>query len=220
MTPPKRSIISPVSDDDEMRKRIQLSPSPEVDLSSPEFDDCAPPSPIDSTTGYHGGSGIFPRDRTASPIERKGALSSTPMEGDEQEFTQSAIQLKQRSVSREYEEQIRQKRAREQEEQEGQKHEEGKESEDAAALLGYAEPPLDGSLNSFNNVDASIISDYARIKREQGVDEAGKQQEDHAMTNQSPHADVAHFGSWAGDLQSPESIELDELDDLLGAGFE
>ena len=32
--------------------------------------------------------------------------------------------------------------------------------------------------------------------------------------------DVTSFRSWAGDLQSPESIGLHELDDLLGDGFE
>ncbi|KAF8420656.1 hypothetical protein EV426DRAFT_239347 [Tirmania nivea] len=224
VTPLKRSVISPVSDDDEMRRRVQLSPSPEVDLSSPEFDDDnGPPSPIDSV--YHNSS-IFPRDKTVTPIGRKGTLSHTPMEGDEQEFTQSAIQLKQRSVSREYEEQRRQRRAREQaEEKDEEKHEEGRECEDAAALLGYAEAH-NGAL------DAGIQSDYhhPRIKKEDEqtagngsatVDSVG-QSEEHTTSQDATitHVDVVHFRSWVGDLQSPESIELAELDDLLGAEFE
>ena len=226
MTPLRRSVISPVSDDEEMRRRVQLSPSPEVDLSSPEFDDDnSPPSPIDSV--YHNSS-IFPRDKTVTPIGRKGTLSHTPMEGDEQEFTQSAIQLKQRSVSREYEEQRRQKRAREQEEKDEEKYEEGRESEDAAALLGYAE----ASVTDNGALDAGIQSDYhhPRIKKEDeqmpgsssaAVDDAG-QREEHTASQDATvtHVDAAHFRSWVGDLQSPESIELDELDDLLGAGFE
>ncbi|KAF8434659.1 hypothetical protein BGX38DRAFT_156038 [Terfezia claveryi] len=232
VTPLKRSVISPVSDDEEMRRRVQLSPSPEVDLSSPEFDDDnGPPSPIASV--YHNSS-IFPRGKTVTGIGRKGTLSHTPMEGDEQEFTRSAIQLKQRSVSREYEEQRRQKRAREQaEERDEEKHEEGRESEDAAALLGYAEAPVadNGAL------DAGIQSDYhhPRIKKEDeqaagsgsaavdgaavdGTGEIGEQKtsQDTSVT----HVDAAHFRSLVGDLQSPESIELDELDDLLGAEFE
>lgn len=227
MTPLRRSVISPVSDDEEMRRRVQLSPSPEVDLSSPEFDDDnGPPSPIDSV--YHNSS-IFPRDKTVTPIGRKGTLSHTPMEGDEQEFTQSAIQLKQRSVSREYEEQRRQKRAREQAEEKGkEKHEEGMESEDAAALLGYAEAPVADS----SALDAGIQSDYhhPRIKKENeqtagsgsaAVDGAG-QSEEHTASQDATvtHVDATQFRSWVGDLQSPESIELDELDDLLGAEFE
>ena len=227
MTSPKRSVISPVSDHEEMRRRVQLSPSPEVDLSSPELDeDNGPPSPIGSV--YHNSS-IFPRDKTVAPIGRKGALSHTPMEGDEQEFTQSAIQLKQRSVSREYEEQRRQKRAREQaEEKEEEKHEEGRESEDAAALLGYAEAPVadNGAL------DVGIQSDYhhPRIKKEDEQVAGGGsaavvgtgRREEHTTSQDATitHTDAANFRSWVGDLQSPESIELDELDDLLGAEFE
>lgn len=227
VTPPKRSVISPVSDDEEMRRRVQLSPSPEVDLSSPEFDDDnSPLSPVDST---YPNSSIFPRDRTVTPIGRKGALSHTPMEGDEQEFTQSAIQLIQRSVSREFEEQRRQKRAREQEESEEEKHEEGKETEDAAALLGYADGPM------INNaaLDAGIQNEYHHHSRIKKVDEkvdghdatpgdiAGdKIEQPLVLDTVGGHVDAANFRSWAGDLQSPESIELDELDDLLGAEFE
>lgn len=229
ITPPKRSVISPVSDDEEMRRRVQMSPSPEVDLSSPEFEDeNSPPSPIDSP--YHS-SLIFPRDKTVTPMGRKNILSHTPMEGDEREFTQSAIQLKQRSVSREFEEQRRQKRAREEEaeKEEEEKHEEGKESEDAAALLGYAEAPVIDNAA----IDAGIQSDYhhhPKIKKE------GEEKDSHdAVTGNETcnedaqviipdgagtHVDIAHFRSWTGDLQSPESIELDELDDLLGAEFE
>jgi len=223
VAPLKCSVISPVSDDEGIRRRVQLSPSPEVDLSSPEFDDDNDPSsPINSV--YHNNS-IFPRGRAVAPTGRKGALSHTPMEGDEQEFTQSAIQLKQRSVSREYEEQRRQKRAREQAEENEEKHEEGRESEDAAALLGYAEAPVADS----GALDTGIQSSYhhPRIKKEDeqtagsgSTAEGGTGQREEHTISQGAHVDATHFRSWAGDLQSPESIELDELDDLLGAEFE
>ncbi|KAI5811623.1 hypothetical protein DFH27DRAFT_475132 [Peziza echinospora] len=245
---PRRSVISPVSDDEEMRRRVQLSPSPEVDLSSPDFDDDAcPPSPIESITGYHGHRGILARDRPVNSINPKTALTDTPLEGDEQEFTESAIQLKQRSVSREFEEQRRQKSAKEQEEKEV-KHEEGTECEDAAALLGYAHPPteVDGSMNSFASPivllrEASAGHDRVDdgncgkiIKQEpQEDDDAMNNDPEHEMMAKSPtpaaatnnttatttatthNIDTVPFRSWAGDMQSPESIELDELDNLL-----
>ena len=224
VAPLQRSVISPVSDDEEMRKRIQLSPSPEVDLSSPEFDDeNDPPSPIHST--YNSCAGIFPRDKTISPIDRKGGLSSTPMEGDEQEFTQSAIQLKQRAVSNELEEHRRLKRAKEQEEEKEERYEEGKESDDAAALLGYAEAPIVSSV-MIRDAGAQIVYQAPTKKDPDDHDNASGEtdsKEGHTfLTNDvNTHAvDVAHFRSWAGELQSPESIELDELDDLLGASFE
>lgn len=223
VTPPQRSVISPISDDEEMRKRIQLSPSPEVDLSSPEFDDeNDPPIPIHST--YNSCAGIFPRDKTISPIDRKGGLSSTPMEGDEQEFTQSAIQLKQRAASNELEEHRRLKRAREQEEKE-ERYEEGKESDDAASLLGYAEASIVSSA-MIRDAGAQIGYQAPTNKDPNGLDNASDEtgsKEGHIFLTSDANThtvDVAHFRSWAGELQSPESIELDELDDLLGTIFE
>lgn len=226
---PKRSIVSPVSDDEEMRRRVQLSPSPEVDLSSPEFDDdiSGPPSPNDSL------SGLLSRDRTMSPSAQKHALSSPTLEGDEQEFTQSAIQLKQRSVSREVEEHRRQKRARELAEKD-EKHEEGKESEDAAALLGFNESPVESSsqhsLSTNPLVRQSDAQDkFAQIKKEATAEDtslppcAPVNTEQLVAPTETAKVDWEHsdnsFRSWGADVQSPENVDLDELDDLLGAEF-
>ncbi|KAK5652788.1 hypothetical protein OQA88_9644 [Cercophora sp. LCS_1] len=97
-----RTIISPAlssaassSEDADMERRRELSPSPEVDLSSPEFDDmdddvAMPTTPIGSLSlrGFGMQRGI-PGRRAASP----------PLEKDEKEFTQTADGLQKRKLS-------------------------------------------------------------------------------------------------------------------------
>ncbi|KAK3682504.1 hypothetical protein B0T22DRAFT_286081 [Podospora appendiculata] len=109
-----RTIISPSlssaasnSEDTDMERRRELSPSPEVDLSSPELDEmdddiAMPTTPIGSLSirGYGltgsqlnhslGGTGMPGRNhRAASP----------PLEKDEKEFTQTADGLQKRKLS-------------------------------------------------------------------------------------------------------------------------
>ncbi|KAK4643412.1 hypothetical protein QC761_408410 [Podospora bellae-mahoneyi] len=108
-----RTIISPSlssgasnsedADSDAIRRR-ELSPSPEVDLSSPEFDDMddeMPSTPIGSYSlpGFclpptsrfiaHHGNGRSSSRRAASP----------PLEKDEKEFTQTATGLQKRKLN-------------------------------------------------------------------------------------------------------------------------
>ncbi|KAH8847638.1 hypothetical protein MCOR27_008413 [Pyricularia oryzae] len=97
---PPRAIITPslssgtsASEDaeDNMRRR-QLSPSPEIDLSSPEFDDFddeLPSTPLGSLS-----SRMPPRMHHHSSRHHRGA--SPPLEKDEKEFTQTANVLQQR----------------------------------------------------------------------------------------------------------------------------
>jgi hypothetical protein len=86
-------VVSPAlseDDDRESRRRVEPSPSPEVDLSSHNLDhDTGPPSPACSS-----------RERPG-PLAQKSSLSSPPLEGDEREFSQSAIYIGRRSSSRE-----------------------------------------------------------------------------------------------------------------------
>jgi hypothetical protein len=96
---PQRTIISPSlsstasrSDEADAERRRQLSPSPEVDLSSPEFDDmeddgiAAPPTPSGSFTGR-----LMHADAAnASNLARNHRATSPPLEKDEKEFTQTA----------------------------------------------------------------------------------------------------------------------------------
>lgn len=92
-----RAIISPSissaasrSDEADAERRRELSPSPEVDLSSPEFDDddmATPPTPTGSFSGRKG------------PLPRNNRASSPPLEKDEKEFTQTARGMQKRKLS-------------------------------------------------------------------------------------------------------------------------
>lgn len=102
---PQRAIISPSvssdasrsDDDDENDRRRDLSPSPEVDLSSPELDDgdddvVMPTTPTSS----------LPASTRPSFATRGGLRSaSPPLEKDEREFTQTADGLQKRKLSSE-----------------------------------------------------------------------------------------------------------------------
>lgn len=92
-----RAIISPSlssaasrTDEADAERRRELSPSPEVDLSSTEFDDddlVTPPTP---TGSFSGRKEMQPRNhRAASP----------PLEKDEKEFTQTARGMQKRKLS-------------------------------------------------------------------------------------------------------------------------
>lgn len=79
-----------------MRRR-ELSPSPEVDLSAPEFDDMddddvpMPGTPIGSYPGRHGS--------VLAMAVQSGRANSPPLEKDEKEFTQTADGLQKRKLS-------------------------------------------------------------------------------------------------------------------------
>ncbi len=107
-----RAIISPslssaasASEDTDLERRRELSPSPEVDLSSPEFDDMdddipMPSTPIGSLSlrsfGHHRGAS---RLSHGGSVARANRASSPPLEKDEKEFTQTADGLQKRKLS-------------------------------------------------------------------------------------------------------------------------
>ncbi|KAI5917354.1 hypothetical protein F4810DRAFT_696750 [Camillea tinctor] len=98
----QRSIITPslsssasTSEDTDNERRRELSLSPEVDLSSPEFDDMdedvpMPATPMGSVSG---------RQRGVSNIPRNHRGDEPPLEKDEKEFTQTADGLQKRKAS-------------------------------------------------------------------------------------------------------------------------
>jgi hypothetical protein len=89
------SLSSASIDQDEedglVRERARLSPSPEVDLSSPEFgEDHA------DMDGRGSGSGSFSDHRQHRLLHNHRA-ASPPLEGDEREFTQTASSVRERA---------------------------------------------------------------------------------------------------------------------------
>lgn len=96
-----RAIITPsatsASEDADEERRRELSPSPEVDLSSPEFDDMddddvpMPGTPIGSFSGRH--------TSVLAIAAQNHRAASPPLEKDEKEFTQTADGLQKRKLS-------------------------------------------------------------------------------------------------------------------------
>ncbi|KAK2599602.1 hypothetical protein N8I77_011342 [Diaporthe amygdali] len=95
-----RTLVTPsatsASEDADDERRRELSPSPEVDLSSPEFDDVDDDMPMPATpVGSFSGR---PIPTLALPVQtQRGA--SPPLEKDEKEFTQTADGLQKRKLS-------------------------------------------------------------------------------------------------------------------------
>ncbi|KAI1777190.1 hypothetical protein F4818DRAFT_409490 [Hypoxylon cercidicola] len=97
-----RAIITPslsssgsTSEDADCDRRRELSMSPEVDLSSPEFEDMEddipmPGTPMGSVSGRH---------RSLTDISRNTRAEEPPLEKDEKEFTQTADGLQKRKAS-------------------------------------------------------------------------------------------------------------------------
>ncbi|KAL1839390.1 hypothetical protein VTJ49DRAFT_1592 [Mycothermus thermophilus] len=100
-SPSPSSDESNSADESDLERRRELSPSPEVDLSSPEFDDMdddfgMPSTPIGSFSmrGFY-----MPPRLIHSGSGRHGRGGSPPLEKDEKEFTQTADGLQKRKLS-------------------------------------------------------------------------------------------------------------------------
>ncbi|KAJ0340601.1 hypothetical protein COL922a_003195 [Colletotrichum nupharicola] len=92
--PTVQHVASGSEDGDDMDlRRRELSPSPEVDLSSPEFDDADDDFAMPSTP-----VGSLP---TSLRYARSHRSASPPLEKDEREFTQTADVLQKRKLARE-----------------------------------------------------------------------------------------------------------------------
>ncbi|KAK0640959.1 hypothetical protein B0T16DRAFT_204962 [Cercophora newfieldiana] len=104
ISPSLSSATSGSEDADPEDRRRELSPSPEVDLSSPEFDDmdddiAMPTTPIGSLSLR--GFGMTPGHISygAGMPGRNHRGASPPLEKDEKEFTQTADGLQKRKLS-------------------------------------------------------------------------------------------------------------------------
>ncbi|KXJ89740.1 hypothetical protein Micbo1qcDRAFT_10479 [Microdochium bolleyi] len=94
VTPSLASSIS-TTEETEADRRRELSMSPEVDLSSPEFDDMdddvpVPGTPMGSVSG---------RQRPVHNVARAHKADEPPLEKDEKEFTQTADGLQKRRLT-------------------------------------------------------------------------------------------------------------------------
>ncbi|GAD94703.1 hypothetical protein ANI_1_556144 [Paecilomyces variotii No. 5] len=163
--------ISSLDQDEEDALARQRSPSPEVDLSSPEFED----ENMDMT-GHHtaGGSGVpangFSDRRSQHRLAHNHRAASPPLEGDEREFTQTASSVRERTSE---------ERAQRQDSAKGTPQPSEAASELTSALARFSGSPMDEdplSSTSDSAVPEDQYSDYfSQIDSraaEQDLDEA------------------------------------------------
>lgn len=210
---PQRSIISPSlsgaessesrtdsqEDEQDAVRRRELSPSPEVDLSSPEFDDApcdddgsvAPPTPSGSF------SGRLVRGGSAQSNSRRGA--SPPLEKDEREFTLTARGMQRRKMNGRL------------------------PSSDSPAQLGEPskaskERDLDGDLfmdsrHSHLNAAQGLVSSPAMKPTMLPLMQTGSALGKRNWGDMSEEVWIRESEDW--DSRSPEMVGLEELDGML-----
>ncbi|KAK8034655.1 hypothetical protein PG993_009650 [Apiospora rasikravindrae] len=97
---PSLSSSSSTSEDAESAdadRRRELSLSPEIDLSSPEFDDMEDDMPMPGTP--MGSVSMSQRHRPMTSMSRNSKIDEPPLEKDEKEFTETADGLQKRKLS-------------------------------------------------------------------------------------------------------------------------
>ncbi|OGE53401.1 hypothetical protein PENARI_c008G08875 [Penicillium arizonense] len=85
--------VSSLEDEEDAMVR-QRSPSPEVDLSSPDFGEDVD---LNSPASHAGSSDHFPDASNLSRLMHSNRAASPPLEGDEKEFTQTASAVRERA---------------------------------------------------------------------------------------------------------------------------
>lgn len=244
-----RRIISPSlssaadeEDAKDMRKRTQMSPSPEVDLSSPELDEDEPVSDVSSSFSHRGS---LPRDHppTSTNLSHNRRADSPPLEREERDFKQTANALQElrrtsqdsamASKSPEIEDNDSIAMSVEIEPEETEESIALRNSADAAAL--FAEHALSASVSTIYDFSSPMLKPFDRSHMPQ-VDiktagpgmmlasawhaSSGKQDISSDVMVAERRADVAEamdaWNPWVdGELMSPENIELDELECLF-----
>jgi hypothetical protein len=181
-----------------------MSPSPEIDLSSPELEDNdSPMSASDSFSNILSHTSTHDSSRTSLTHGR----ASPPLEGDEREFTQTASSLQQRRKSESLEikaEDLPESKPETTDEPmtEADESEARRNKEAADVLFGEADRHLLVPRVSFMESSPML-----------------KPQMDHEMTLPlSKHTemnDVRAGEDFAESTFTCETVELDELDDLF-----
>ena len=227
------SLSNPSVDDDqenaEDRRRAALSPSPEVDLSAHELDAAVaevnftnPPTPAASFSGRSSlaRDGSSANSPDVVSLSHNHRAASPPLEGDEKEFTQTASNMRMRGMS--LDGSVRPSLEGSNPEQENvidmqideTEEEKAKRNSEAAAYLFGAHP---GQIQIAN---PSILSSpllkpgpaQATVEKEIKVEDSAD------VEMEEPFSVLGDRGFGLGwDTREPESIGLEELDDLFGA---
>lgn len=234
---PANRIISPslssasVSEDGPhpVRERHELSPSPEVDLSSAEFEKENGPALHTPGTSFSGRNSL-PRDRPSYTMQRR---SSPPLETEERDFKQTATALHEQAQARRASSQDV-TMAQDGSQPSDQSHDH--DPENVSMSIEPADSDQHATAELFNlripgaqqmefssplmkpQPDSASAPSSARKDMSGPARHDGGMQ-DHAMLDWSAEVGhPAHDASFSVDnLQCPEDIELDELDVMFDA---
>jgi hypothetical protein len=208
---PQRTIISPSlssaasrSDEADTERRRELSPSPEVDLSSHDFEEVedndlvAPLTP----TGSFSGRPSSQEPLRSSALSRNHRANSPPIEREENEFQQMVQGLQRRQLSQDIDAQM----------------------QDSIAQPSSALPEAEYTMSKHMDIDSDLFGDNGKGHGAGHAvfvsSPAMKPLMVSTVTGKKSLEDTT--GLWTRieeqmewDTRSPENIELDELDGLL-----
>ncbi|KAK4542191.1 hypothetical protein LTR36_007038 [Oleoguttula mirabilis] len=235
---PSLSSASAADEEDERynRQRTALSPSPEVDLSSPELDETNaehPPTP----GGPFSSRNSIARDSRSSSLSHHRRAASPQLEHEERDFKQTASQLYEQAQLRRNSQQqdvnMDQEDAKAGADQDAMSVSMSiedteasvalKASDDAAALFGDAEHLSMPSAQHMMEFSSPVFLPQDSLRIDTGLSPHKVERCDEPMEHLS--LDLSHTkemvlpdAAFAWDaLQSPENIELAELDDMFDA---
>ena len=224
MTP---SVSTPSVDQDDVdidiQERARMSPSPEIELSPPEFDDDHPMLPQPPGESFSGRSSLS-RDGTVEHhrMHRQNRAPSPPLEADEKGFTETAHAVRARGMSLN-EPAIKVSIERTVEEQGGtigpaeetMEMTHHRDQELGYELFGGQPHGTLGVPNTHILVTSSpTIQPRHHVPRHLSEDVMAR--ENHVgLARENEDVEMAET-SWG--LSSPENVELDELDGLF-SGF-
>lgn len=244
-----RRIISPslssAADEEDAkynRRRDEMSPSPEVDLSSPELDDNEPIAEMSSSFTHRGS---LPRDHppTSSNLSHNRRADSPPLEREERDFKQTANALQE--LRRSSQDSANTSKSPEVDDTESvamSVEHELAESEESMALRNYndaaalfADHGLSNSVSTIYDFSSPMLKPFDRHQPLESDSKAGpgmmlasawhqagrKQDLPSDATSLDAKSDLTKavdaWNPWLdGELMSPENIELDELECLFG----
>ncbi|KKY28612.1 hypothetical protein UCRPC4_g00417 [Phaeomoniella chlamydospora] len=214
------SVSTPSIDQDdidaETRDRMRMSPSPEVDLSSPELDDSGiedmdtPPTPAGSFSARSSLARDGSVGQSATRLQPNRA-PSPPLEADEKGFTEMANEVRARGAnlqdldvqpSTETDEPNRDGTAEQAPETAEQTHR--RDQELGFALFGQGNPTIIAAVTSSPMMGPQKLVSHVEIKKEHQLP---------TTLVDVNFKDIEMANAW--EMQSPEDIELGELDGLF-----
>ncbi|KAK5125731.1 hypothetical protein LTR85_012005 [Meristemomyces frigidus] len=224
--PPQKRVISPPasSEEDYSRQRTALSPSPEVDLSLPDLEETGvqdPPAPGEPFSSRNS----VARDSRSSSLSHHRRAASPQLEHEEQDFKATANQL--------YEARLRRNSSMQDVNMDQEDAKAGAEIDGDSVTMSIEDMEANVAMKASDDATAlfgrmmefssPVLLPHDGIRVETGISPRKAQRFDQPMEHLA--LDLSHTketvlpdAAFAWDnLQSPEHIELAELEDMFDA---